>query len=153
MNTNEVEFLPKEFTNFKIYPELTATAPSCVYTQNDKETLIVYIKNTEKEDEMLVFLTKIFKAVQYSLESDVILIGIDPNQPQTLSDLTNGKEVKKIVGFGLNNETLSIAAKLAFYTPTALGKYQFLLADKLETLMKNNAKKRQLWTCLQSMFL
>ncbi len=152
MDINEVEFLPKEFTNFEIYPTFTTT-PFYVYTQNDKKTLIVYIKNTEKEDEMLVFLAKIFRAIKYELESDVILVGIDANQQHTFSALFKGNEVEKVVCFGVKSQQLSIAANIPSYVLTALGNYQFLLADKLEILIKNNAKKRQLWSCLQNMFL
>lgn len=162
MNIKEVDFLPNEFTNFQIYPAISKNTNKDIskkdvlkfdYTNNDKHTFIIYRKKSEQIVEIIAFLTKMLKAVQYNIETDVVLLGINENISVPFAQLKSDFFVKKIISFGVSKEQFSIHGNIRQYVPTKVGNYEFLLSDSLDVLMSHNAKKRQLWGGLKQLFL
>ena len=145
--------LPLDFWNFDIYKTSNeSNIINFLHTDNQKQTLIVSLKGNTLEKEQ-IFLSKILKAIHYDIKSDVVLLEIGQSESIYFQELTKKFDIKNVVLFGIPPTQLGLHFKIHQYQPLSIGDCTFLWADTLPTLMKNQGKKRQLWSNLQAMFL
>lgn len=145
--------LQRDFLNFEIYPDIKlADNLNFIYENNAKNTLII-VKDANPNN--LEFLSKILTAIKYDIASDILLLEVSENQGVNFSELKKSipSNIENIVLFGIKPEQLHLQFRLPNYYKLTINKLHFLGAEDLTMIAKNNAKKKELWTALQNMFL
>lgn len=145
--------LLSDFLDFDVYPNMSNTNDlNYIHDNNAKNTLIV-VHSTDIDS--LEFLTKILKAINFDITQDVILLSIDKGQKVRLTDIKKNvnNSIENVLLFGISSDELGVQFNLPSYYSLKINNTNFLRADALATVSKNQTKKKQLWQSLQKMFL
>jgi len=144
--------LQGDFLNFDIYPNIkTSDSLNFIYENNDKNTLII-IKNANPTN--LEFLTKILTAIKFDITADILLLEISDKQQVNFSELKKSikTNIENIILFGIETKQLDLQFRLPNYHKLIVNHINYLNAEDLTVIANNNAKKKALWTALQTMF-
>ena len=119
--------------------------------------LIVSMVSSQKTEDR-EFLARVLGAVQLTLESEVALLEIGPDELPPLSALINHTGATYILCFGTEAEQLGIRAGIQLYTPTLLNGCHYLFADSLSLIREtrekgDNKRAGALWTAIKQWLL
>lgn len=116
------------------------------------ETVVICASESGRLTETeAVFLNNILKAVGQSPQS-VQIIPLSASGVFTLAQAVRLYHPQKMLIFGFQPKQVQTNLSLPLYTPAMLAETQILLADSLNTLENNKAKKSVLWQQLKQMF-
>lgn len=144
--------LQRDFLDFEIYPEIKmAEGLNFIHKNNAKNTLVL-IKDANSTN--IEFLSKILTAIKFDIENDIILMEVRDNQEINFSELkkTISTNIDNVILFGIKPERLHLQFRLPNYYKLTVNNIHYLGAEDLTAISKNNAKKKELWTALQTMF-
>ena len=121
---------------------------------NQKKILVVVNTNLDQLlSEQDHLLAKILTAIKIDFPEDIHLLSLTAGKNISLTSLINSGEVQSILMFGITPSQISFQITLPKYQPIQLQGIKLLCADSLEEIEKTQTLKKNLWTCLQHLYL
>lgn len=148
------EILNSGFLDMKIFPH---TEPEILLQKaigNIEKGLLVVILDNDARPELLPFLEKILKAVQYDLNQDAHLLKITDKTVFSLMSLNNLSKdsIKQAIFFGQTPKQVGLNLKAQKYQPLSVAGKNILFADDLAVIHDDTELKKSLWMSLKAMF-
>ena len=141
-------------SNLYLIPENTFIST----TQPPEEAHIaIFIGQEDNTPEAQNMLRQILSAVKVNMDSDCIVCVVSRNTESHYYNAISGRNVSKILTFGLSADNLSIHIKPKTYTKFYLDQKTWIFSDSLQSLLeeKEKGEKRKrgaLWVALKDLF-
>lgn len=124
--------------------------------QNQQHVLVVF-HDTDENEELAVFLGKIFAAVQIDLHKDTILLKLTSFERFSFAGLRQMQDIQTVILFGIHPEQLGVQFVTPPYHPIRHENITFLFADDLQAIFaERQAGGKQmsgaLWKALKDLF-
>jgi len=100
-----------------------------------------------------VFLKKIFESVKVDLAQDTCLFSFVQSKAFNWKTINSSFEFDQLVFFGRNLQNLGLQIAAQAYVPFNFQEKQILVAEPLNVIATDRAKKGALWNALKGMFL
>ncbi|MFT4758214.1 MAG: hypothetical protein ACI9XO_001354 [Paraglaciecola sp.] len=142
------------FLDMKIFPH---TEPDVLLKQTIGENakgLLLVVFVDESRPELLPFLEKILKAVQYDLNQDAQVLKITNKTVFSLMTLNNhaNDSIKQVIFFGQTQKQVGLNLNVQKYQHLAVAGKNILFADDLAVIHDDANLKKALWESLKAMF-
>ncbi len=113
--------------------------------------LVVVVARTSSGDVELELLDKMMKAIQYSLDEDVVLIIKEQDSLLAISNIVSSWQ--DMILFGVAPEEVGFQIDNNPYRILPFEKKRLLIVDSLQSISSSAEKKKVLWSLFQKMFL
>ncbi|MFK7808664.1 MAG: hypothetical protein AB8F74_12740 [Saprospiraceae bacterium] len=126
--------------------------PTLLSGSNQKNILIVCIKQREEEKTDIDFLEKIFASVKVNLTSDATLLLLEKEQHFSWKAINEATDFKQLIYFGDSLKNLGLQISGTVYTPFEYQDKTILFAEFLDLIAADRGKKGALWKGLKEVF-
>jgi hypothetical protein len=141
------------FLGFKIFATSDQEFKEIASDQSKEFTSLVVYEPTADIEVLEIFLSNILTAAKLDLSKDVCLLKITAETGFSYIKFKTKVPIEKVILFGISPIKLGINLDLKLYTPMVFQNCIFLLADHLAIIQADVNKKRELWACLQKIYL
>lgn len=120
---------------------------------NEKNILFLVKDSQNKflDDEEMNLLSNLITACKLTM-ADIALVNL-ANTPLTYQQLADNLQPKKILIFGISTVELGLPFAIPNFQIQAFNEQTFMTAPPLHQFLKNKDLKKELWACLQKLFL
>ena len=151
--TSKNDISSSSFLDFKIFATSDQEFEQIVPNQSQTFTTLVVFESDPNQEELDTFLANILTATKLDLSKDVCLLKTTVETSFSFSRLKTKVPIEKVIIFGISPKIMGINLDLKLYVPMVFQSCIFLLADKLTLIQSDVNKKRELWACLQEIYL
>jgi hypothetical protein len=151
--TSKNDISSSSFLDFKIFATSDQDFEQIVPNQSQSFTTLVVYESDERQEDLDTFLTNILAAAKLDLSKDVCILKTTTETAFSFIRLKTKVPIEKVIIFGISPKNIGINLDLKLYKPMVFQNSIFLLADKLTLIHSDVNKKRELWNCLQEIYL
>ncbi|MEO8721173.1 MAG: hypothetical protein ABI372_08710 [Ginsengibacter sp.] len=120
----------------------------------NQQQILFLIKDSESKflpDDEMILLSNLLAACKLSM-ADITLVNYYLS-PHDYNSFIDNFHPKKVLLFGVTTEDLGLPFSIPFFQIQKFQEQQYLTAPLLKKFLNNTDLKKELWTCLQKLFL
>jgi len=144
-----------EFYDYSIYDIPKSTLGDIINKQETSNSRItILLNNSENNNELLDFLSKIIQAIGLDMKTDCILREIDLTKKEkiNIANIQSTDKTKTVIGFGFLKNNILTQALIQDYNWNVFDNFSLLLTHELSEIKTNVDYKRNLWINLKKKF-
>ena len=120
----------------------------------NKKNILFLVNNAQNKflsDDEMDMLSNLITACKLSM-ADIALVNYHTHN-LNYRELTNHFQPKKILIFGITTSALELPFAIPLFQIQQFQEQQYIIAPALSEFLNNKNLKKELWTCLQKLFL